>query len=159
MKKILKKFVIIGLIMGCIFAITTSTGFGYSIPEQYRPDNTPFALNFEKNDTSTPESPLILILQIISGTLLYIAAPLAIISIVMAAFTIVSSAGVAEKMETGKKHLKWAILGLFLIIFSYAIVKTIISIAFESFNQTEQTTAQTEQTTAPTEIPEDFPME
>ncbi len=141
MKKILKQLAIIGLVIGCATAFMASTGFGYSIPEQYRPDNAPFAINFENNKTDTPEAPLIFILQIISGTLLYIAAPLAVIAIVMSAFGIVSSTGEAEKIEGSKKQLKWAILGLLLIIFSYAIVKAIITIAFESFEQKETTEA------------------
>ena len=142
MKKIIKKLVIIGIAIGCLLAITSPTVFGYSIPKQYQPSNTPFALDFELNDSTNPETPLILILQIIAGTLLYIAAPLAVISIVMAAFTMVSSTGTPEKIETGKKHLKWAIIGLMIIIFSYAIVKAVMTIAFETFNQQEATTTE-----------------
>lgn len=138
MKKILKQLVILGMLIGCVLFLLPEMSFAYSIPKQYMPENTPFDLNFDKGDVKkAPEAPLILILQIISGTLLYIAAPIAVISIVMAAFTLVSSAGAAEKLETGKKHLTWAILGLLLIIFSYAIVKAIITISFESFNQKE----------------------
>jgi len=140
MKKILKKLVIIGITIGCLLAIMSPTVFGYSIPEQYQPSNTPFALDFKNNPAETPEAPLILILQIIAASLLYVAAPLAVISIVMAAFTMVSSTGTPEKIETGKKHLKWAIIGLMIIIFSYAIVKAVITIAFETFNQQETTT-------------------
>jgi len=142
MKKILKKLAIIGLVIGCATAFMASTGFGYSIPEEYKPDNAPFAIDFGSNETDTPEAPLIFILQVISGTLLYIAAPLAVIAIAMSAFGMVSSTGEAEKIEGSKKQLKWAILGLLLTIFSYAIVKGIITIAFESFEQKENTSTE-----------------
>lgn len=140
MKKILKQLVILGLSIGCVLTIISPTVSAYSIPEDYMPSNVPFNLNFEEADaTEAPEGPLMLILQILSGTLLYVAAPLAVISIVLAAFKLVTSGGAAESIETGKKHITWAIIGLLVIIFSYAIVSTIITITFESFNQAEGT--------------------
>lgn len=66
--------------------------------------------------------------QLIAGSLLYLAGPIAIAMIAVGGLRYVVSHGDQTQMEGAKKTLQWAIIGLLVIIFSYAIIKGIISI-------------------------------
>jgi len=129
--KMLKKLILI-IIASTIIIANIQTVCGYAIPNEYKPVNTPFSdmkfsgeTDAEKKSTK-PENTTNTVLQIIAGTLLYFAAPIAVFSIAQAAFMITMNGGDTEKLESGKKHLTWAIIGLVVIIFSYSIVKIII---------------------------------
>lgn len=68
------------------------------------------------------------ILQLVAGGLLYLAGPVAILMIAIGGQRYVTSHGNQNMMEGAKKTLTWAIVGLLIVILSYAIVKAIISI-------------------------------
>jgi len=106
----------------------------YSMPEEFKPDNLPFDISNGTTDSvDSGETQIIRVLQVISGALLYFAAPLAVLSIGMTAFNMSMGSGNAEKIEASKKQLTWAILGLVLVILSYTIVKIVISFPFGIF--------------------------
>ena len=107
-----------------IIIINIQAVYGYSIPAEYRPVNAPMAGLDYTQPTATVTNT---ILQIIAGTLLYFAAPIAVFTIAQAAFNISMNGADTEKVEAGKKHLTWAIVGLVTIIFSYSIVRIIIN--------------------------------
>jgi len=114
---------------------------GYNVPDKYRPVNAPLGSlvsdqNMQKNDAKTLTNTL---LQIIAGTLLYFAAPIAVFTIVQAAFAITSSGADTEKLEQGKKHLTWAIIGLIAVIFSYSIVRIMIKFVVDVGNYSADT--------------------
>ena len=110
----------------------------YQIPKSFMPDNTP--LDFDFTDSSLEsEDPgadtLILVLQIIAGALLYFAAPVAILSLVLIAFDLSMNSANTEKVETAKKRLMWVVLGLLTIMFSYGLIKFLIGFVGQIFNQ------------------------
>ncbi|MFA6917365.1 MAG: hypothetical protein WC285_00810 [Candidatus Gracilibacteria bacterium] len=125
------KKTILTLIALIIITINIQAAYGYSIPADFRPINAPMAkLNYgEPTETVTNT-----ILQIIAGTLLYFAAPIAVFSIAQSAFMMAMSGADTEKVEQGKKHLTWAIIGLVTIIFSYSIVRVIIGFVVDVGN-------------------------
>jgi hypothetical protein len=120
---------------GILFAYTAHAA--YSIPDSLRPDNMPLdiKLNYEGNGTEY----LITILQIIAGSLLYLAAPVAVIMIAMSGFNMVAYSGSEEKAAEAKKFLTWAVMGLVLIIFSYSLIKIIITFVPGVFDEIELT--------------------
>lgn len=140
MKKIILQLAVLIGIVTLGLTLSHIASATYSIPNEYMPDNMPFNIPYDKGDSGV--TPLQFILQIIAGSLLYIAAPLAVISIGLAAFNIVMYSTNPEKVESSKKHLKWAIAGLVLILVSYALVKSIITLVYGVFTPvgTEQTT-------------------
>ena len=69
------------------------------------------------------------ILQLIAGSLIYAAGPVAVLMIAIGGFRYVTSHGETTQMEAAKKTILWAIIGLLVIIVSYAIVRNIIDIA------------------------------
>ena len=113
----------IAALSGILFAYVAHAA--YEIPDQYAPDNIPLS-DLEYGFGHGGESGLIQDFQILAGALLYLAAPLAVIAIGMTAFNMVINSGSSEKVETAKKQLTWAVLGLVLIILSYATIKFVI---------------------------------
>lgn len=74
------------------------------------------------------------VLQIIAGSLIYIAGPLAVLMIAYAGWNYVNARGDQNKLEESKKTIIWASLGLAAIIISYSIVSNIISIILSTTN-------------------------
>ncbi|MCK5345128.1 MAG: hypothetical protein KAR20_17080 [Candidatus Heimdallarchaeota archaeon] len=102
----------------------------YQIPDEYRPENLGYGEEyFERTESATAA---VIILQTIAGALLYFAAPLAVILIGFAAFNMVIGGADSEKLEQSKKHLTWLVIGLFVIILSYSIVRIVITFVSQS---------------------------
>ncbi|MBI4975445.1 hypothetical protein HZC20_02090 [Candidatus Peregrinibacteria bacterium] len=134
LKKFAKSAIIFTLISlalnTAIFSLNTGA---FTLPEDLRPINEPFDLSTELKNKGTAFGTVVL-LQIISGTLLYFAAPIAIIIVIMSGMTMVMGGADSDKVEQAKKHLTWALVGLGIIILSYSIVKFIIGFAFNAAN-------------------------
>jgi len=141
-KKILKYFGLTLIVIG-LGALLVDTAMAYQIPDSLKPNNIPFDIDY--NEDSAGGGQLITILQLVAGALLYVTAPLAVLSIALASFNMVMFSGASEKVEEAKRHLTWAILGLVIIIFSYALVRFIIGFVPMVFNETPQETPTTEQ--------------
>ncbi len=109
----------------------------YQIPDEYRPENLFFGekeLDYNKDlpGQTQGSTATIIILQTIAGALLYFAAPLAVILIGFSAFNMVMGGADSEKLEQAKKHLTWTVIGLFVIILSYSIVRIVITFVSQS---------------------------
>jgi hypothetical protein len=117
-----------------VVSYAQGTAQGVKIDDSLRPENAPvFPL-----DTSTTSSRAAvgnIVLQLIAGSLIYAAGPVAVFMIAMGGFRYVISHGDQTQMEGAKKTIMWAIIGLVVIIVSYAIVTNIIRIA-ETTGQT-----------------------
>lgn len=90
-------------------------------------------------------------LQLIAGSLIYLAAPVAIIIIAVAGLLAVISSGDSGMVEKAKGTLKWAVVGLVIIIFSWIIISAIISLVFNSTPSDQTTTG--DQTTEQSQQP------
>ena len=143
MKKVLKTFGLIILITFA-FSILTEIVSAYQIEQNFKPDNQPFGLDYNENsggnalgegasDEGAPGSfATILILQIMAGTLLYFAAPVAVIMLAAAGWQMTTGGAETEKLEQAKKNITWTIVGLLAIIFSYSIVKFAITFVIKA---------------------------
>ena len=127
--------------LGCVL-FATQVSATYQIPDEFKPNNTPFDISFTNPGDTSGTSALETVLQIIAGALLYFAAPLAVVSIAIAAFMLVNNSGNSEKIETSKKHLTWAVIGLLVIMFSYALVRTLIRTIYGAINESPTQTTQ-----------------
>lgn len=125
-----KTLATIGLVILTLLLVAT-VAQAYTIPSELRPENEPFDISYEDGEIGGTTA-TITILQIIAGTLLYFAAPLAVILIGLAAFDIVSGGADSEKLEQAKKNITWLIVGLLVIILSYSIVRFVISFVIKS---------------------------
>ncbi|MFH1218660.1 MAG: hypothetical protein V1679_02365 [Candidatus Peregrinibacteria bacterium] len=129
MKKVLATI----LLTISIILLTTAVVNAYTVPEEYMPQNLPFGGNNEVYKTEDGASTAtIVILQVLSGSLLFFAAPLAVVVIVFAAWDLVMGSAETEKRDQAKKNITWAIIGLILILLSYTAVRAIIKVALET---------------------------
>lgn len=90
--------------------------------------------------------------QRIVNILFGVAGVIAIFFILLNGFWLTSSAGREEALTQHKKGLMWAVVGLMLVILSYAIVRFVISVPFkadEAMNQTPPAAAAPAQPPAP----------
>jgi len=101
---------------------------GIGINPDFRPINEPFDISGTV-ETEGAASGTVIVLQIVAGGLLYFAAPIAVIMIVIAAFQMVINSAESDKVGEAKSALTWSIVGLLTIILSYSIVRAIINFA------------------------------
>ena len=123
--------------------------YAYAIPAEYQPVNSPgYSIDYNTSGNNTSTGMTIVLLQTIAGALLYFAAPVAVFSIAQSAFTITMNGADTEKLGQGKKHLTWAIIGLVTIIFSFSIVKILLTTVVGIGNYASELTTEEEQQAA-----------
>ncbi len=128
-KKNIAQFVLLIAIM--ILSISVAHAAG--IDPSFKPENQPgIGAGGDVGSGTETISATIFILQVLTGALLYFAAPVAVIVISLNGFQIITGGADTEKLEQGKKNLTWSIAGLLLIILSYSIVKILIGIIIEA---------------------------
>ena len=97
-----------------------------------KPDNSPGSI-VSKETLNAPGGEAAFanyMFQVIAGALINLAAPVAIIIIAVGGFYAVVSHGDQGLMGKAKKTVQWGIIGLLIIIFSWVIIRTTISIVF-----------------------------
>ncbi|MFC1615852.1 hypothetical protein ACFL21_01815 [Patescibacteria group bacterium] len=127
MNKFLKIIMMFAVMAGALY-ITKNLEIAhatFTIPDEYKPFNEPFDVDIKKEGAT---GGTIIILQIIAGGLIYFAAPVGVIAIVISAFIMVVGGAESEKVDQAKKGLTWSIVGLLCVIFSYSAVRIIISV-------------------------------
>ncbi len=125
MNKILKT-----LLAGAGLIALKLKAFAYTIPPEYRPENMPLGFASETSAGEEAIGGIILFLQVMEGSLLYFAAPIAVIVIAYAGLQMIMG-GNADGYTTGKKTIQWGLLGLLVIILSYSIVRIAITLLLE----------------------------
>lgn len=133
----MKKFVyfIIGLIL--LFPKYTCSVFGLDITDfteggskatLYKPENLP---GTETLDV-TAEQKIVTIFSYVTDLILYASGSVAVFFIVYGGIRYVTSLGDQERMDGAKKSIKYAVIGLFAVIFAYAIVTNVIDLLYRS---------------------------
>lgn len=86
------------------------------------------------------------ILQMLAGALISIAAPVAIVIIAVSGLIAVVSHGDQGLIDKAKKTLVWAVIGLVVIIFSWVIIRSVVSLVLTA-NVSPSTTTSSSSTT------------
>lgn len=94
---------------------------GYGIP--VKPELAPLT----DIATGSSEASLNVVLQIIAGGLIYIAAPIAILMIAFYGLRLSGSFAGQEDIDGAKKGVQWAIAGLVIIMLSVVIVRFVLT--------------------------------
>lgn len=118
-----------------------------------KPDNSPgvvFTSEAELKKSAVPTDAKFgnFLLQMLAGGLITIAAPVAIIIIAVAGLIYVTSHGNQGMIDKAKNALTYAIVGLVVIIFSWIIVRAVISIVINTNPGGQTTTTNTPATPA-----------
>ncbi len=137
--------ILLGVLIGIMLPMTSLAQV------KLNPDLKPeFAPSFTVSGGGRAQGALV-ILQIIAGSLIYIAGPLAVLMIVWGGSGYVTSRGDQNAMDGAKKTITWAILGLLVIMISYVLVTNVI-ILVRSTGETPATTTE-QPSPAPTPPP------
>lgn len=133
MTALLKKLVLFLIILFTVLSIQSiilpfsNNAEAVTISDSFRPRNEPFNINDTLNaQDGGAKTGTIVFLQIISGALLYFAAPIGVIMIVLAGFKMVVGGDDSEQVTQAKTNLMWAIVGVLVVIFSYSMVRWIL---------------------------------
>ena len=126
MKKLLTTIGLIFTLMTIVMPIASAR---MGLPDELHPDYAPVVkLQATKDGGPADEAAYgNYFLQLIAGGLLYFAAPVAVLVIAIGGLRYVTSHGKQENIEGAKKTLEWAIIGLIIIMLSFAIVRVIIT--------------------------------
>lgn len=103
--------------------------------DSFRPNSLPSFDSVEAVDPDHPETAatqtvILFVGNIISKVLLFTAS-IAIIFVIIAGANYIFAFGKDQRLEIGKRGLTWSIVGLVMILLSYAIVQGIISILLQ----------------------------
>jgi hypothetical protein len=90
-----------------------------------RPDN---AATIPIGNTGNKADTVNVVLELIAGSLIYLAGPVAVLMIAIGGLRYVISHGDQNQMDEAKKNITWAIIGLIVIVLSWAIMENIIRI-------------------------------
>lgn len=132
MKKFLLSFI---LILEISLALTLPVQAAVGIPDYYIPKNTPlreFNTELVKNSkiegmgvgtTATNR-----LLQIVANSLIYVAAPLAILFIAHGGQAYAFAFGEETKIGNAKKEIMWALIGLIVILGSYMMIRFLLQV-------------------------------
>lgn len=108
-----------------LIAIPLITSAQVQLDPQLKPE---FAANVIPPEGANRGAFANIVLQLVAGSLIYAAGPLAVLLIAIGGLRYVTSHGDQTQMEEAKKTITWAVIGLIVIIISWAIVTNVISI-------------------------------
>ncbi len=112
-----------------------------TLDNSFKPDNSPGVIIANKDLQGANGSAVFAnyLLQMMAGALISVAAPVAILVIAIAGLIATLSHGDDGLIKRAKDTLKWAVIGLVIIIFSWAIVRATISV-IQQTNSNQPTT-------------------
>lgn len=125
MKKIIA---IMAILVFSIPCITLASGSNLLAQVQLDPNLKPKYASGIESEKNEPTSTANLILQTLAGGIIYLAGPIGILVLAYGGFRYVTSYGDQTQMENAKKTITSAIIGLIVIVFSWAIVINVIRI-------------------------------
>ena len=126
MKKLLTTIGLIFTLMTIVMPIASAR---MGLPDELHPDYAP-VVKLQKTEAGGPADEAAYgnyFLQLIAGGLLYFAAPVTVLIIAVGGLRYVTSHGKQENIEGAKKTLEWAIIGLIIVMLSFAIVRVVIT--------------------------------
>lgn len=122
---------ILGLLL--LFPIQISDVFGIDIDtfrkEVYKPDNIPAGTALKN---APAEAKLNIILDFAINLILYASGSVAVFFLVLGGIRYIIGFSRDESLDGAKKTIQYALLGLAVVILSYAIVTNIIDLIFKS---------------------------
>ncbi len=105
------------------------------LDDSFRPSNLPTmevedAVNDDNPETAATQTLIMFVGNIISQVLLFVGA-LTILFVIIAGINYILAFGKDERIEKGKRGIVWSLVGLVLILLSYAIVQGILQIILQ----------------------------
>ncbi|QQR84118.1 hypothetical protein IPJ72_02910 [Candidatus Peregrinibacteria bacterium] len=93
----------------------------------FPPDNLPLG----SNNSAPVEARIVEIILFATNLVLYASGSVAVILLIIGGIRYITSLGNQERMDGAKKTIQYALIGLFVVILSYAIVNNVIDLIFK----------------------------
>ena len=105
------------------------------LDDNLRPNNLPTfdaqeAVDNDHPETAATQTIILFVGNIISQVLLFTGA-LTIFFLILASYNYISAFGKDEKIEKGKRGMFWALVGLLIVLLSYAITQGLLQIILQ----------------------------
>lgn len=131
----MKKLLLTLGIFGLLFAGVPVSSAAIQLPDYLRPDNLPGAATATATSADHPETAatqtlILYVGNLVSQVLLFMGS-IAVIFVILAGANYILAFGKDERIERGKRGIFWSMVGLVIILFSYAIVQGVISIILQ----------------------------
>ncbi len=118
-----KKYLKIGLLLLLLAIPIIGLAQGIQLDASLKPE---YATNIQVAGGSNRASLAIAVLQMIAGGLIYLAGPVAVLMLTIGGIKYIVSRGDQTQMEEAKKTITYAVIGLVVIILSWAIISNVI---------------------------------
>lgn len=148
----MKKLILFVGLASLLTSPLQTTHAAISIEEELRPEYAPqtYSEIYENNEDESlnfNERTVNYVIADIAVVLLQMAGVLAVFFIIQSGFTYVTAFGREEEMQKAKKGLMWALIGLVVVLTSYAIVQNVLKITLsidpsETSSTTQESTGQ-----------------
>lgn len=123
-------YYIIGIIL--IFPLAAASAFGLTLDdfrqEVYRPENLPGG----QTGALSAENKVVGIINFLVNLILYASGSVAVLMLVYGGVRLITSAGNTEQKEAAVKIIKFAGIGLFVVILAFAAVSNVIDLIFRA---------------------------
>lgn len=137
MKPLKFKGFLIAVLAGVLFwALAEPALAAIQLPDELRPINLPEpiepaeATTGKNPETAATQTLILFVGQLVSRVLLFVGA-LTIIFIIISATHYILAFGKQERINKGKTGLFWAVLGLLIVLVSYALVQGVIALILQ----------------------------
>jgi hypothetical protein len=133
MKKLIRIIAVASIVIACnagtVFALSLNDFYSdqYATPV-LKPENVVSGPSREES----PESSITHVFNFFTDLVLYAAGGVAVLFLIFGGIMIATSIGDKERMESGKKIIRYAIIGLFVVILAYAIVTNVVNLLYRS---------------------------
>jgi len=136
MKKTLKK-ILLTICAATMFFMLCQSALALTLDPTIKPTNLPSyeipdttEIDSTHPETAATQTVILFVGNILSKVLLFVGS-IAIIFLIIAGANYILAFGKDQRIESGKRGLTWSIVGLALILLSYAIVQGIISLLLQ----------------------------
>lgn len=128
----MKKYIYHILGVSLLFPLAAASAFGLTMEdfrnEVYRPDNLPGA----QTGSLSAENKVVNIINNLVNLVLFASGSVAVLMLVYGGIRLVTSVGSTEEKEKATGVIKWAAIGLAVVILAYATVSNIIDLIFRA---------------------------
>lgn len=121
---------LLGIIL--IFPLAAASAFGLTLhdfrKEVYRPENLPGG----QTGTVSAENKVVAVINFLVNLILYASGSVAVLMLVYGGVRLITAAGNTKQKEQATKIIKYAGIGLFVVILAFAAVSNLIDLIFRA---------------------------
>ncbi len=123
-------YYILGVVL--LFPLAAASAFGLTMEdfrsEVYRPDNLPGG----QTGSVSADNKVVTVINFLINLVLYASGSVAVLMLVYGGIRYITSTGSSEEKEKATGVIKWAAIGLAVVILAFAIVTNLIDLIFRA---------------------------